>query len=108
MTITQTIEIPDDRRISINVPPEIPVGKIVLTFSPVDPVLKSAKEEAVHSSSAQLPGRSARTVDEALQMAAEKAADPKRKPISRHFGTLSKHSFGDPVAYQRAIRDEWD
>jgi hypothetical protein len=45
---------------------------------------------------------------EALQMAAVKAADPNRKPFSRHFGTLSPSAYGDGVAYQRAIRDEWD
>jgi hypothetical protein len=50
---------------------------------------------------------SPRTIEEALQIAAVRAADPNRKPISRHFGTLPG-AFGDGVAYQRAIRDEWD
>ena len=31
-----------------------------------------------------------------------------REPISQHFGILSPNTFGDGVAYQRAIRDEWD
>jgi hypothetical protein len=35
-------------------------------------------------------------------------ATPNRKPISWHFGKLAPGTFGDPVAYQRAIRDEWD
>ena len=34
MTITQTIEVPDSRRITLDLPPEIPTGKVVLTFSP--------------------------------------------------------------------------
>ena len=34
MTITQTIEIPADRRITLEVPKEIPAGKVVLTFTP--------------------------------------------------------------------------
>jgi hypothetical protein len=50
---------------------------------------------------------SPRTIEEALQMAAARAVDPNRKPISRHFGTLPG-AFGNGVAYQRAIRDEWD
>jgi hypothetical protein len=50
---------------------------------------------------------SPRTIAEALQLAAARAADPNRKPISRHFGTLPG-AFGNGVAYQRAIRDEWD
>ena len=35
MTITQTVDIPDDRRITIDVPLEVPVGKVLLIFKPV-------------------------------------------------------------------------
>ena len=72
----------------IDVPPEEPV---VLMLTPTI---------------AQLPGRIAHTVEEALQMAAEKAANPNRKPISHYFGILSPETYGGGVAYQRAIRDE--
>ena len=34
MTITQTIEIPADRRIILEVPPQIPAGKVILSFTP--------------------------------------------------------------------------
>ena len=34
MTITQTIEIPADRRITIEVPIEVPSGPVVLSFTP--------------------------------------------------------------------------
>ena len=34
MTITQTVEIPADRRITLEVPPQIPVGPVILTFTP--------------------------------------------------------------------------
>jgi len=34
MTITQTIEIPSDRRITLEVPHEIPTGTVILSFSP--------------------------------------------------------------------------
>jgi len=100
MSITQTVEIPDSHRLVIDVPREVPAGRTIIAFTPASE--RRTKEDA------QLPGGSYNTVEEALQAAAEKAADPNRKPISRHFGTLSKHTFGDPVAYQRAIRDEWD
>jgi hypothetical protein len=35
MTIEQTVEIPADHRLTIEVPPEIPAGKAVLAFTPV-------------------------------------------------------------------------
>jgi hypothetical protein len=34
MTITQTVEIPVDRQISLEVPREIQTGQVILTFSP--------------------------------------------------------------------------
>jgi Zn-dependent alcohol dehydrogenase len=34
MTITQTVEIPANRRITIEVPQEIPTGRVILSFTP--------------------------------------------------------------------------
>ncbi|MCL2069666.1 MAG: hypothetical protein FWH19_01605 [Treponema sp.] len=34
MTITQTVDIPADRRLIIDVPKEIPAGRTILTFTP--------------------------------------------------------------------------
>jgi hypothetical protein len=34
MSITQTVEVPASRRLTIDVPPEIPVGPVILTFTP--------------------------------------------------------------------------
>ena len=34
MTITQTVDIPDSRRLVIDVPREVPVGRVILTFTP--------------------------------------------------------------------------
>jgi hypothetical protein len=45
---------------------------------------------------------SPRTIEEALQIAAVKAADPSRKPISRHFGTLPG-AFGNGVATPKFV-----
>jgi hypothetical protein len=91
MIIEQTVEILADRRLVIEVPQEIPVGKTILCFIPA----------AVENSP--------RTVAEALWLAAKKAIDPNRKPLSRHFG-IHKGIFGDVdgVTYQRGLRDEWD
>jgi hypothetical protein len=35
-------------------------------------------------------------------------ASPGRKPISEYFGILSPGTYGNGVAYQRNLRDEWD
>ena len=104
MTVTQTVEIPASHRLTIDVPREIPEGKAILAFTPTAARMSPERKY----DTAPLPGGNARTVEEALQMAEEKAADPNRKPISRFFGILSPNTFGDGVAYQRAIRDEWD
>ena len=37
MTITQTVDIPADRRLIIDVPQEIPAGPVILTFTPALP-----------------------------------------------------------------------
>jgi hypothetical protein len=34
MTIEQTIDVPASRRLILEIPPEIPVGKVILTFTP--------------------------------------------------------------------------
>jgi hypothetical protein len=46
MTIEQIVEIPADRRLVLDVPPEIPVGRIVLTFSPAADTTKQQKLSA--------------------------------------------------------------
>ena len=93
MTVTQTVDIPESYRLTIDVPREIPTGRTIISFSPGK---YSAKKN------------DPRTVAEAMEMAEEQAADPNRKPISRLFGK-HKGIFGvDGVTYQRAIRDEWD
>jgi hypothetical protein len=91
MTIERTIEIPASRRITLEVPPEIPTGKTIIAFTP------APKQRS-----------NPRTAEEALIMAEERAADPNCKPISRHFGKHGGIFGGDGVAYQRAVRDEWD
>ena len=34
MSITQTVDVPDSRRLTIDVPREIPTGPVILTFTP--------------------------------------------------------------------------
>ena len=37
MTIEQTVDIPASRRLIIDVPAEVPVGPVILTFTPKEP-----------------------------------------------------------------------
>jgi hypothetical protein len=104
MTIEQTVEIPASHRLTIDVPSEVPMGRAILTFTPAS--AQSSKDQ--RHDAAPLPGGSYNTIEEALQAAAEKTANPNRKPISRLFGKCKGIFGGDGVAYQRAIRDEWD
>ena len=99
MSITQTVDIPASYRLTIDVPREVPAGRVVLTFTPITDQMSNAVPAS---------GNNPRTAAEALKMAAERAIDPNRKPISRHFGKHRDILGGDGVAYQRAIRDEWD
>ncbi|MDR1175046.1 MAG: hypothetical protein LBK83_06210 [Treponema sp.] len=90
MMIEQTIEIPMDRRITIEIPPEVPVGKVILTFTPaVDRVLEEA--EKIWDWNRAHPGEL-------------------KAKLLKLRGSLSSGSFGgmDGVSYQRKIRDEWD
>ena len=91
MTIEQTVDIPSSRRLFINVPPEVPVGKTILTFTPAS-VNKDME-------SAGVIWAANRTNPEEL----------KTKLDSLH-GSLGKSAFDgmDGVAYQRKVREEWD
>ena len=99
MTIEQIVEIPASRQITLEVPPEIPPGKTILTFTPA---------AAQKHNTSEISGSNPRSAAEALKMANERAIDSNRKPISRLFGKHKGILGGDGVAYQRAIRDEWE
>ena len=45
MTITQTVEIPANHRLVIDVPREVPTGATVLTFTPAAAQAMSAEQE---------------------------------------------------------------
>ena len=84
MSVTQSVNIPASHRLIIDVPHEIPVGPAILTFTPASASSKS------------------------LQAVKKQTDNPNRKPISCYFGILSPGTYGNGVAYQRKIRDDWD
>lgn len=86
MMIEQIVEIPASRRLhlDIDIPPEIPTGA-------------TARLELVWSMQKEATG-----------VAAGRKVKIDRTPISRYFGIISPDAYGDGVAYQRKLRDEWD
>ena len=52
MSVTQTVEIPADHRLTIDVPPEVPSGPVILTFTPKAPVTEQDETEYLCSSPA--------------------------------------------------------
>jgi hypothetical protein len=109
MTLQQTVTIPADRRLVIEVPE-------TFTSSTISVVLLDAPKTAPpEMSDAEIIRRQREAaaadteLQEIIKQAEAKAADPNRLPISRFFGRCPG-LFGDidPVAYQRSIRDEWD
>ena len=45
MNITQTVEIPVNHRLTIDVPPEVPAGSVILIFTPASAVKERMSEE---------------------------------------------------------------
>jgi len=82
MTIEQTIEIPPSHRLFLDVPPEVPAGKTIITFTTVSAV--SADNSA-------------------------RSEELKTKLMSLR-GSLGKNAFGglDGIAYQNKVREEWE
>jgi len=81
MTIEQTVEIPVSRRLFIDIPPEVPTGKAILTFTTIP-----ANDDRKSNS------------------------DELRIKLQNLRGSLAKNAFGalDGVAYQHKVRKEWD
>jgi hypothetical protein len=43
MSITQTVDVPDNHRLTIDVPREIPTGPVIITFTPKTASAKNGK-----------------------------------------------------------------
>ena len=56
MTITQTVFIPENRRLSIDVPIEVPTGQVILTFTSKASEQELATERAVASVASEMRG----------------------------------------------------
>jgi hypothetical protein len=65
MSVTQTVEIPTSRRLTIDVPHEIPAGRAILTFTPAS----TAREKMSEAQEIELINRNAERLNrEALDV----------------------------------------
>jgi hypothetical protein len=72
MSVTQTVEIPASRRLTIDVPCEVPVGRSVLTFTAVPAV----REEMPQAQELELINRNAERLNrEALDVLSFQSLD---------------------------------
>ncbi|GHV81231.1 hypothetical protein AGMMS49944_30220 [Spirochaetia bacterium] len=121
MPIQKTIENPASRRITVDVPGEIPVGPVILTFTPAPSPAKEPEPEARSSKEMfdevarrlgykddldYLEANSPTTLEE-IEAEAERKFKT-RKSIYEYYGCLKGEDiYGDGMEYQRMMRDEW-
>jgi len=91
MSLEQTVEIPPSHRLFVAVPPEIPVGKAILTFTPASVHKDLVSAEAIWAANRAHP-------------------EELKNKLHALQGCLGKDAFGgmDGVTYQRKVREEWD
>jgi len=91
MIVEQTVDIPTNRQLYINVPPEVPTGRTVLTFIPA---------------SAHKDIDSARAIWDSNRINSKEL----KAKLNSLKGSLKNNSFGsmDGVTYQRNVREEWN
>jgi len=94
MIVEQTIEIPPSHQLFLDVPPEVPAGKTIVTFTPASAASASTELEYAGMIWADNSVRS-----EELKM-----------KLQNLRGSLGKNAFGglDGVAYQHKVREEWE
>jgi hypothetical protein len=91
MTMEQTVEIPASHRLFVDVPPEVPAGKAILSYTPV-----VGNEDIEY---ARKIWHNNRACPDELKATRQKLQ-----------GSLGKNAFCslDGVAYQHKVREEWD
>jgi hypothetical protein len=110
MTIQQTIDIPADRWLHLELPKTVPSGKfdLRLIFTPAQSI-----RERQSGGFAHLLRDSPKTVKEAIAEARQKTAEriaSGREPFEESRELLNGRRLFDGVdgvEYQRKIRDEW-
>jgi hypothetical protein len=97
-TIRQTVDIPEDRHLSIDLPENVPTGKTSITL------MFSAPEKA--ETELPSPLENAQKIWDYNRFHSAEV----RAKLQKLRGALPAASFGgmDGVSYQRKVRDEWE
>jgi hypothetical protein len=125
MTIQQTVDIPASRRLTIEVPREIPMGRVMLAFTPVpagdetpagNEAAILAEEARIRELSGKYPVHVCSTLAEA-ETAMASQNTPKGREAFKQMLKRTHGAFKDGKAWGkgvdvdakiRALRDEWD
>jgi hypothetical protein len=107
MVIQQTIEIPANHRLTIDVPQEVPAGKATITYSP-----EPKSGQAVPAGRGKIPDDLLPFVQEAARRAERERTDPAYRAEIAEIRRKCQEGgpiFGgmDGMEYQRSMRDEW-
>ncbi|GHU90353.1 hypothetical protein FACS189476_10360 [Spirochaetia bacterium] len=86
MSVTQTVEIPANHRLTIDVPREVPVGPVVLTFTP-----------AMVREKATVP----------LEARGQSNSGDFRHALRRAYGAWAANPWENCIEDIRAMRGEW-
>jgi len=91
MSLEQTVEIPLNHQLFIAVPPEIPAGKAILTFTPLS-VSKDLKSAG------------------GIWAVNRERPEELKAKLQNLQGRLGQAAYGgmDGATYQRKIREEWN
>ena len=110
ITIEQTITIPADRRLHLDMtlPQSVPSGRtsIVLIIPTSEPAESAEEEAPLVYKPAPEP-----TIEELMEDARQKTearlADPSGDSLQKYCGCLEDAFPEDGLVYQRRMRDEW-
>ena len=93
MVIEQTVEIPPSRRLTIEIPREIPAGRVILTFTP-----QSEEWSAASTGIAALP-----------EASRGNSRDPAfRNAVRSLQGAWKNNPWENCIKDIRAMREEWE
>ena len=90
MTIEQTVEIPPNRRLFVDVPPEVPIGSAHL-------IIKFPIQEDEQNCNTVMPEAKGRISNEAF-----------RNALHRAYGAWKDNPWTNHLKDVNAIRDEWE